>query len=319
LDGIEHAADGVKIGAVGHRVVHGGDRYSRPVRIDARVLADLHQLTPLAPLHQPPALAAIEALAHRDPTLPQVACFDTAFHQTQPEVARSFGLQRALHDAGVKRYGFHGLSYEYIADVLPRVLGDRADGRVIVAHLGNGASLCALRKRKSVATTMGFTPLDGLLMGTRCGALDPGAVLHLLRGGARTLEQVEYALYHESGLLGVSGVSADMRALLASADPRAQEAVELFVYRVAREIGSMAAALSGVDALVFTAGIGENAPAIRERIGHACEWLGVHIDARANAAGAACITTDVSTVSAWAIATHEDEMIARHVSNASRW
>lgn len=318
LEQIDALDTGIKIDAVGHRVVHGGDRYAQPVLIDAHVLAALHGLTPLAPLHQPQALAAIEALVRRDAALPQVACFDTAFHQTQPEVARRFGLPHALHEAGVKRYGFHGLSYEYLADVLPRFLGTRANGRVIVAHLGNGASLCALRERKSVATTMGFTPLDGLVMGTRCGVLDPGAVLHLLRSGAMSVERVEQLLQHESGLLGVSGISADMRALLASADPRAHEAVELFVYRVAREIGSMAAALSGIDALVFTAGIGENAPAIRALICRACEWLGVSIDARANTSGEPCITTDASPVSAWVIATHEDEMIARHILNTTR-
>lgn len=306
-----------KIDAVGHRVVHGGDRYAQPVLIDARVLADLHGLTPLAPLHQPQALAAIEALTRRDAALPQIACFDTAFHQTQPEVARRFGLPRALHDAGVKRYGFHGLSYEYIAEVLPRILGAHADGRVIVAHLGNGASLCGLRERKSVATTMGFTPLDGLLMGTRCGALDPGVVLHLLRSNGMSVERVEQILHHESGLLGVSGSSADMRALLASTDPHAQQAVELFVYRIAREIGSMAAALGGADALVFTAGIGEHAPVIRESICRACEWLGVQIDTHANAAGMPRITTETSPVSAWVIATHENEMIARHVLSAT--
>lgn len=323
-DALNHVLDvldrseGVNIGAVGHRVVHGGDRYAQPARIDARVIAELRELTPLAPLHQPHALAAIEALAQRSPMLPQVACFDTAFHQTQPDVARRFGLPRALHDTGVKRYGFHGLSYEYIAWVLPRFLGAHTEGRVIVAHLGNGASLCGMRGRKSVATTMGFTPLDGLLMGTRCGTLDPGAVLHLLRGGARTLEEVERLLYHESGLLGVSGVGADMRTLLSSTDSHAREAVELFVHRAAREIGSMAAALGGVDALVFTGGIGENSAAVRERICRACEWLGVRIDAIANASGRRCITNGSSPVSAWVIATREDEMIARHVLHAVR-
>lgn len=315
LNLVDERGDGNKIHAVGHRVVHGGDRYAESVKIDARVLADLHELTSLAPLHQPQALAAIEALTRRDATLTQIACFDSAFHQTQPDIARRFGLPRALHDAGVKRYGFHGLSYEYIAGVLPDFLGARADGRVIVAHLGNGASLCALRERKSVATTMGFTPLDGLIMGTRCGALDPGVVLHLLRSDAMTIDHVEALLHHESGLLGVSGISADMRALLASNHPHAQEAVALFSYRVAREIGSMAAALSGVDALIFTGGIGEHAPVIREAICRACEWLGVRVDPQANAAGTACITIDTSPVSAWVIPTHEDEMMAHHVFN----
>jgi acetate kinase len=307
---------GIELQAVGHRVVHGGDRYAQPARVDAAVLADLRALIQLAPLHQPHSVAAIELLAEQRPQLKQVACFDTAFHQSQPAVARRFALPRALHEAGIKRYGFHGLSYEYLAQVLPDYLGAAADGRVIVAHLGNGASLCALQQRRSVATTMGFTPLDGLMMGTRCGALDPGVVLYLQRARNMTQAQVEQLLYHESGLLGVSGISGDMSVLLKSHDPRAHEAIELYVYRIVRELGSLAAALGGLDALVFTGGIGENAALIRARVCAALAWLGVYLDATRNAAGSPCISRADSAVSAWVIATHEDAMIAQHVQHA---
>lgn len=307
---------GVEFHAVGHRVVHGGDRYVQPVRVDAAVLADLRTLIPLAPLHQPHNLAAIELLAAQRPQLVQVACFDTAFHQAQPPVARRFAIPRALHDAGIKRYGFHGLSYEYLAQVLPDSLGKAADDRVIVAHLGNGASLCALHQRKSIATTMGFTPLDGLMMGTRCGALDPGAVLYLQRECNMSIEQLEQLLYYESGLLGVSGISSDMSVLLKSNDPRAQESVDLYVYRIVREIGSLAAALGGVDALVFSGGVGENAAVIRARVCAALAWLGLHLDAARNAVGGPCISRADSAVSAWVIATHEDAIIAQHVLQA---
>lgn len=306
---------GSELHAVGHRVVHGGDQYLQPVRVDAAVLAGLHALSPLAPLHQPHNLAAIELLAEQRPHLKQVACFDTAFHQTQPPLARRFALPHALHDTGIKRYGFHGLSYEYLAQVLPDDLGEVADGRVIVAHLGSGASLCALQQRRSVATTMGFTPLDGLMMGTRCGALDPGVLLYLQCERGMSLAQVEHLLYHESGLLGVSGISADMSVLLKSHDPRAQEAIDLYVYRIVREIGALAAALRGVDALVFTGGIGEHAAVIRARVCDALAWLGLHLDAARNAAGGPCISRTSSAVSAWVIATHEDAIIAHHVQH----
>ena len=316
LNWLDANLPGVEFKAVGHRVVHGGDRYAHPLRVEAAMLPDLHALTPLAPLHQPHSLAAIELLAELRPQLVQVACFDTAFHQTQPPVARRFALPRALHDAGIKRYGFHGLSYEYIAQVLPHYLGELAGGRVIVAHLGSGASLCALHQQRSVATTMGFTPLDGLIMGTRCGALDPGVVLYLQRERNMSLAQVEHLLYHESGLLGVSGISSDLSVLLKSHDPRAQEAVDVYVYRIVREIGSLAAALGGVDALVFTGGVGENAAVIRARVCDALAWLGLQRDVARNAAGGPCISRTDSTVSAWVIATHEDEMIAQHVLQA---
>ncbi len=266
--------------AVGHRVVHGGVEFAAPVRVDDAVLAKLDALVPLAPLHQPHNLAPVRAVARLAPDLPQVACFDTAFHRTQPEIAQRFGLPRRFHAEGVRRYGFHGLSYEYVASVLPQYDGPAAAGRTIIAHLGNGASLCAVRGGKSVATTMSFTPTDGLLMGTRCGALDPGVLLYLMTQHGMTAARIEHLVNRESGLLGVSGASGDMRDLLASADPHAAEAVDLFVYRIGREIGSLAAALGGLDALVFTGGIGENAAPVRERVAAAAAWLGpvrVHV------------------------------------------
>lgn len=299
--------------AAGHRVVHGGARFAEPVRIDDAVIAELTRLIPLAPLHQPHHLAAIAALAKLHPDLPQIACFDTAFHHGQPALAAAFALPRRLAEEGVRRYGFHGLSYEYIASVLPDVVGpEAAEGRVVVAHLGAGASLCAMQGRKTVATTMGFTALDGLMMGRRCGALDPGVVLYLLQQKGMTADAVSDLLYHDSGLLGVSGISDDMRTLLASDRSSAEEAVALFVYRIGRELGSLAAALGGLDALVFTAGIGEHAPEIRDRVCRSAAWLGVALDEVANRAGGPCITRPGSRASGWVIATDEDLMIARH-------
>jgi acetate kinase len=307
----EYIADGSLL-AVGHRVVHGGQLYSAPVLINATVLAELEALIPLAPLHQPHNLATIRALLETMPSLPQVACFDTAFHRTQPAVAQCFAIPRRFVDEGVRRYGFHGLSYEYIASVLPTLEPTLADARIIVAHLGSGASLCALQKGQSIATTMGFSPLDGLVMGTRCGAIDPGVLLFLMdRHGmdARALEQL---LYYESGLAGVSGVSNDMRTLLASDDPRAQEAIELFVYRAGREIGSLAAALGGLDALVFTGGIGEHSAEIRAQVCQQLTWLGMEFDDSANAAAYTRISMDNSRLSAWIVPTNENLMIAKH-------
>ncbi|MEL7028357.1 MAG: acetate/propionate family kinase [Pseudomonadota bacterium] len=294
----------------GHRIVHGGPDYSEPVLIDDDVVARLEALTPLAPNHQPHNLAGVAAVASIWPDLPQVACFDTAFHRTQPSVAQAFALPRRLTEAGVLRYGFHGLSYAFIAGRLPEVLGDRADGRVIVAHLGHGASLCAMKARRSVATTMGFTALDGLPMGKRCGDLDPGVVLHLLQGEGMSVDEVAHLLNKESGLLGVSGVSDDMRDLLESTSAHAREAVDLFVYRAVREIGSMAAALGGLDALVFTAGIGENASEIRRRICEGCAWLGVRLDAAANARNAETISEPGSDPRVLVLATDEEAVIA---------
>jgi acetate kinase len=299
------------IGA-GHRVVHGGEHHDAPVVIDAHALAGLEALAPLAPLHQPHNLAAIKALRKLRPALRQVACFDTAFHRSQPAVAQAFALPRAVTTGGLRRYGFHGLSYEFIAGALHDALGDRADGRVIVAHLGNGASLCAMRGRKSVATTMGFSTLDGLVMGTRCGAIDPGVLFYLMHERKMSSGAVEDLLYRQSGLLGVSGISNDMRTLLESTDPRAQEAIALFVYRAALETGALAAALEGLDALVFTGGIGEHAAAIRAMICEKLAWLGVTLDQAANARHAGRISTAGSRVSVCVMPTDEEAVIARH-------
>ncbi len=307
----DHQA-GRRLVAVGHRVVHGGTAFSAPVRVTAEVIAQLDALAPLAPLHQPGNLLPVKALAAQRPGLPQVACFDTAFHRTMPWRAQAFALPRALTEAGVHRYGFHGLSYEYVASVLPALDPRAAAGRTVVLHLGNGASMCALAGGRSVATTMGFTALDGLPMGTRCGSLDPGVVLHLLEARGLDAPAVTQLLYHESGLLGVSGVSSDMRLLLASDDPGAGAAVELFCYRIGRELGSLAAALGGLDAIVFTAGIGEHAPTVRAAVCRDAAWLGVVLDAAANAAGGPRISAPASAVTVWVVPTDEELMIARH-------
>lgn len=297
---MEAGAAGWQIAAAGHRVVHGGDRFAAPAIVDNAVLKQLEKLSALAPLHQPYNLAGIRAIAAHRPGLPQVACFDTAFHQSQPEIARLYALPHALADKGIKRYGFHGLSYEYIARRMHEIpfLKDRR--KVIVAHLGNGASLCALQDGQSVATTMGFTALEGLMMGTRCGSIDPGALLYLLDRGGMSSTALAHLLYEESGLLGVSGLSHDMRTLLASKEPRAQLAVDLFCYRVIREIGSLAAALGGVDALVFTGGIGEHAAPIRQKVCEPLGWLGIDPDPIR------------SRVAIAVVHTNEEEMIARH-------
>jgi len=311
LDWLETADAAAALGGIGHRVVHGGRRFTAPVLITPETLEQLDALAPLAILHQPHNLRTIRALADRVPGLRQVACFDTSFHLSQPPLARLLALPAAVRDRGIERYGFHGLSYEHVAGTLPAHLGTAAAGRVIVAHLGNGASLCALSGGASVATTMGFSTLDGLAMGTRCGSLDPGVILHLLREG-QTLAQLEDLLYHRSGLLGISGASHDMRDLLASDDARAALAVDFFVYRICREIGSLAAALGGLDALVFTAGIGEHAPVIRARVIAHCRWLGFELDDAANGRGGPRITTPGSRTSAWVIPTDEEQTIARH-------
>lgn len=300
----------LEIAAAGHRVVHGGLAYDRPVRIDERALEALAEFVPLAPLHQPHNLAGIRAVAAVDPHLPQVACFDTAFHRGKPMVAEIFALPRAMTEAGIHRYGFHGLSYEYIARRLPRVLPSAR--RVVVAHLGNGASMCAIKDGRSVDSTMGFTAVDGLPMGTRSGALDPGVVLFLLQERGYDAATLERLLYKESGLLGVSGVSNDMRDLLASADPRANEAIEVFCYHIAKNLGALAMALGGLDALVFTAGIGENAPEVRARVCAAAAWLGIELDAEANRRNGPCLTSERSRVPAWVIPTDEERMIAIH-------
>ena len=303
---------GARVLGVGHRVVHGGARFTGPTLVTPEVLKELRELIPLAPLHQPYNLAAIDAVAERMPQVPQVACFDTSFHRGQPAVAELVPLPLDIRESGVQRYGFHGLSYEYIASVLPDVAPEIADGRVIVAHLGSGASLCAMKGRKSIDSSLGFTALDGLCMGTRPGALDPGVVLHLFQTLHLSAKEVETILYKNSGLLGISGISNDMRDLLASNAPAARLAVDYFVYRAAKEIGGLAAALGGVDGLVFTAGIGERSVEIRRRICEASSWLGIELDADANAAHGPRITRAGSRVSAWTIPTNEELMIARH-------
>ncbi len=300
----------IHIVAAGHRVVHGGLLYSGPVRITEAVINDLRQFEPLAPLHQPHNLAAIRALAKAFPELPQVGCFDTAFHRTQPPEAQIFALPFAMSEQGIRRYGFHGLSYEYIARRLPEFV-PRAD-RVVVAHLGNGASMCAIRGSRSVESSMGFTAVDGLPMGTRTGALDPGVLLYLVQEKGWDARRIEALLYQESGLLGVSGVSNDMRLLLASDAPGARRAVDLFCYSIVKELGALAAVMGGLDALVFTAGIGEHAAAVREIVCRHAEWLGIRLDAAANHADGPCITTADSPTSAWVIPTNEEKMIAIH-------
>jgi acetate kinase len=303
---------GAQVLGVGHRVVHGGVLYGQPVVMTRQILSDLHELIPLAPLHQPYNLAAIDAVFERLPDVPQVACFDTGFHSGHSPVTELIPLPRSICKSGLQRYGFHGLSYEYIASVLPDVAPGIAKGRVIVAHLGSGASLCALKDGKSVDSTFGFTALDGLCMGTRPGALDPGVVLYLFQSLELTAKEVETILYKESGLVGISGISNDMRDLLGRSEPEARLAVDYFVYRAAKEIGALAAVLGGIDALVFTAGIGENSPEIRRRICEASSWLGVDLDSEANASGASRISTAQSKVSAWVVPTNEELMIARH-------
>jgi len=297
---------------VGHRVVHGGPDFTGPVRVDAGMVAKLEALIPLAPLHQPAALLPMRRLLERAPELPQVACFDTSFHRTNPDLAQRYALPAELHQAGVRRYGFHGLSYEYIASALAGLDSSAASGRTVVLHLGNGASMCAMEAGLSIASTMGFTAVEGLAMGTRSGSLDPGVILYLMDQRSMDARAIEKLLYHQSGLLGVSGISSDMRVLLASSDPRAELAVDLFCYRIRRELGSLAAALGGLDAIVFTAGVGENSPAIRERVCQDAAWLGVEVDPAANAAGGPRISPTGARTTAWSIPTNEELMIARH-------
>ncbi len=303
---------GWEIVGVGHRVVHGGDLYAEPTLINQQVLDHLTGFIPLAPLHEPHNVAGIRALQALLPSVPQIACFDTAFHRSQPKVAQTFGLPRALTEEGIKRYGFHGLSYEFIARTLPEHTA-KADGRVIVAHLGNGASMAAMVGRKCQASTLGFSTIDGLMMGTRCGNLDPGVVLHLMETKGLSVKDMTTLLYKESGLLGVSGISQDMRTLLASDKPEAEEAVNLFCYRIVREIGSLAAAAGGLDALVFTGGIGEHAAEVRRRVCAELEWLGVKLNTDANAGDEIHINTKESTVDVMVIPTNEELMMALHV------
>ena len=305
--------------AVGHRIVHGGRDHVRPELVTPELLTLLDQLTPLAPLHEPHNLAPIRALRSIRPNLPQVACFDTAFHHSLPKVATRFALPRQYEASGVRRYGFHGLSYEYISRQLRKLAPELANGKVIACHLGNGASLCAMQAGQSVDTTMGFTALDGLMMGTRCGTIDPGVILYLEQERAMSAKQVENLLYQESGLLGVSGgISSDMRILLGSSDVRAKEAVELFIYRIAREIGALTSSLGGLDGIVFTAGIGEHAPEIRSQVCKRLHWLGVRLDDEANDRNAAVISSTQSQISVRVIPTDEEAMIAHHTLDVLR-
>jgi acetate kinase len=312
LPWIREQLRGEALAALGHRIVHGGSRYSKPARVTPELLVELDALVPLAPLHEPHNLAPIRMAMQLNPELPQVACFDTAFHRTASEIEQAFALPYALYDEGVRRYGFHGLSYEYIASVLPGQAPDLADGRVVVAHLGNGCSACAMKSGVSVATTMGFTALDGLPMGTRCGALDPGVVLHLIQQKGLSADEVTDLLYRRSGMLGLSGMSSDFRELLASDEPRARFAIDVFCHATARQIASLAGSLGGIDGIVFTAGVGENAASIRAVICRACAWLGLELDEAANQEHQVRISKSESRVAAYVIKTDENLMIARH-------
>ncbi len=309
---LSEAIEGEQLVAVGHRVAHGGEHYAQAVVIDAQVIADLTRLIPLVPLHQPHNLAAMRAVSKSHPQLPQVACFDTAFHRHRPAVSERFGLPFELYEKGIRRYGFHGISYEYIITRLRGIAPDLAQGRVVVAHLGSGCSMCAIHGGKSVETTMSFSALDGLPMGTRCGTLDPGVLLHLMRRERMTLEELEDLLYKRCGLLGISGLSNDMRALQQSDDPRARDAIDYFVYRIGHALGALTASLGGLDALVFTAGIGENDAALRDRICRDAEWLGITINPEANERAELKISVADAMPSVWVIPTDEERMIAMH-------
>jgi len=298
------------IGAIGHRVVHGGKEYSEPMLVTKKVLGELEALTVLAPLHQPHNLAPIKNIMEASPSMPQVACFDTAFHRTHPEIADKLAIPRKFSDEGVQKYGFHGLSYEYIASQLSDYT---PASKVVVCHLGNGASACAIKDGKSVDSTMGFTALDGLIMGTRCGSIDPGVLLYFMQEKNMTGKQIEKILYKESGLLGVSGISNDVRELLESKSKHAAEAIDLFCYRIVREVGALASVMGGMEALVFTAGIGENSSVIRQKVCEGLEWFGLEIDKKANKDNDVCINTFDSGVDVFVLPTNEERMIAKHV------
>jgi acetate kinase len=302
------------VGAIGHRVVHGGRSYATPMMVTSELLDDLAKLIPLAPLHQPHNLSPIRAIMAAAPNIPQVVCFDTAFHRTQPRLAQAFGLPRRITEEGVQRYGFHGLSYEYLVSRLRELSPAHADGRLVIAHLGNGASLCAVKEGRSVASTMGFTAVDGLMMGTRCGALDPGVLLYLMQEHGMDASAIEDLIYRKSGLSGVSGISSDMRALRASSEPAAREAIDLFVYRIVREIGSLVAALGGIDGLIFSAGIGEHDVLTRAEVVRGCEWLGATLDHEQNTRGDGLISNDASRIAVWVIPTDEELLIARQTA-----
>jgi acetate kinase len=311
---LESSLRPAKLVAVGHRVVHGGNQFHKPVAVTPAVLDDLEKLVPLAPLHQPHNILMMRTLAALHPQLPQVACFDTAFHMSNSRLSRLYALPPEFERQGIMRYGFHGLSYQHIADELPK-LEARAKGKVVVAHLGSGASMCAMENGKSIASTMGFSTLDGLPMGTRCGSLDPGVLLYLLQEKHCSLKELENLLYHGSGLAGMSGLGADMRKIMASQDAPARDAFDLFCYRIARELGSMAAALGGIDVLAFTGGIGEHAAAVRAKVCAQAAWLGVELDATANNTGSQRISSAESKVAVWALPANEEVVIARHAQS----
>jgi acetate kinase len=310
-----------QLGAAGHRLVHGGSQYAQPQRITPQFLSDVEQLVPLDPDHLPAAIRGIKFVAEKFPDLPQVACFDTAFHRSLPKVARMYALPRAFYDQGIVRYGFHGLSYEYIMSELQRLEGERSNERVIIAHLGSGASLVAVKEGKSVDTSMGFTPLEGLVMSARSGDVDPGALLYLLEQKKISVKELDTILNKKSGLLGVSAKSGDMRVLLdeIQEDPRAEEAVDLFCYRVKKYIGAYAAVLGGLDLLVFAGGIGEHAPAVRQRVCDGLDFLGIRLDGAGNEANEALISVPQSRVKVRVINTNEDLMIVRHVRSVLGW
>jgi acetate kinase len=305
---------GSTIKGVGHRVVHGGTHFATPVEINAGIISELEKLSALAPLHQPHNLAPIKSIAENMPHIRQVACFDTAFHQTQPHLAQAFALPRKISESGVRRYGFHGLSYEFVSGRMREVAPDYANKRLIIAHLGNGASLCAVRDGRSVATTMGFTAVEGLMMGTRCGSIDPGVLIYLMDEHGMDARALEKLVYKQSGLLGVSGISSDMRTLRASDDLRAREAIDLFIYRIVREIGSLSAALGGLDGLVFTGGIGQRDAKTRREVADGCSWLGAELDEDRNGGGDGVISTDNSRLPIWVIPTDEERIVARHTA-----
>ena len=305
---------GKPVAGVGHRVVHGGTNFTAPALVTKDVVKSLKALCPLAPLHQPHNIAPIEAIQSAAPHIPQVACFDTAFHQTQPHLAQAFALPRELTDTGIRRYGFHGLSYDYVSGHLRDVAPEHADKRLIIAHLGNGASLCAIDKGRSVATTMGFTAVEGLMMGTRCGSIDPGVLIYLMDEHGMDARALENLVYKKSGLLGVSGITSDMRTLRASDDPKAREAIDLFIYRIVREIGSLAAAVGGVEGLIFTGGIGQRDAKTRQEVVAGCAWLGAAIDEQSNAKGEGRIDAPSSSIPIWVLPTDEERVIARHTA-----
>jgi acetate kinase len=312
LELLEARLPGVAVDAVGHRIVHGGPRFEEPVVLDEAVMAELEALSPLAPLHQPHNLAGVRAAQRGFPRAVQVGCFDTAFHRRHPWVEDTYALPAAYYDKGVRRYGFHGLSYEYVSQEMARLAPAVASGRMIVAHLGNGASMCAIQNGRSVASTMGFTALDGLPMGTRCGHLDPGVLLYLLQAGRMTTDELQDLLYHGSGLKGLSGVSQDLRDLEASADPAAGAAIDYFIHEIRREVGALTAVLGGLDGLVFSAGIGEHSVRVRAGVCIGLEWLGLSLSPDRNAAGANVISDEGSKVAVFVVRTDEERMLARH-------